>query len=80
MGGDNPPRIVTGFPLEEAEDQDPIQLIGSSTVSAHLFRNLVSGAMCIDVITCSLSVVGMGLDPMAVDHHVPTLEDITDLA
>ena len=78
LHGDSPPRIVAGIPLVVAEDHDPIQMIGSSMVSAHLFRDSASGAMCIDLVTCSLSLVGMGLDPMVDDHHVPTLQEAMD--
>ena len=69
--GDNPPRIVSRIPLEEAGDLDPIQMIGSSMVSTCLFRDLAWGAMCINVIMYSLSVVGMGLDPTVADCHAP---------
>ena len=73
LHGDSPPRVLTGIPLELAEDQGPIQIVGSSMVSPHLFRDSALGAICIDMVTCSVSLVGMGLDPMMDDCHVPTL-------
>ena len=63
LHGDNPTRIVTGIPLEEAKGQDPIQMMGSSMVLGHHIRDLVSGVMCIDLVMCSLSLVGIELDP-----------------
>ena len=75
---DSPPGIIASIPWEVAKDQDPIQMIGSSIVSTHLFRDSASGAMCIDLVMCSLSLVGMGLDPTADDNHVPTLQEVTD--
>ena len=75
--GDRPLRIVTGIPLELAEDQSPIQMIGSSMMSAYLVRDLTLGAICIDMVTCSMNLMGMGLNPTADDHHVPTLWEAT---
>ena len=76
---DNPLRIVASIPLKEAKDQGSIQIIGSFMVSAHLFRDLASGAMCITLVMSSLSLVAVGLDPMADDHHVPTIQEVMDL-
>ena len=79
LHGDNPSRIVASIPPEVTKDQDPMQMIGSSMVSTHLFRDSASGTMCIDLVTCSLSLVGVGLDSMVDDHHVPTLQEVTDM-
>ena len=78
LDGDSPPRIVTGIPPVEAEDQSPIQMIGFSMVSTCLFIDLASEAKHIDVITCSLSMVGMQLDPTVADCHALTLEEMMD--
>ena len=48
-------------------------------ISTHLFRDAASGAMCIDRVTYSKRLVGVGLDPMADGHHVPTLQEAIDL-
>ena len=66
-------RMVASISTDMAKDQDSIQMIGSSMVSTCLFRDSASGAMCIDMVTCSMSLVGMGLDPTVDDHHVPAL-------
>ena len=79
LHGDSPPRIVTGIPPELANDQDPIQMIWSSMVSACLFRDSASGTMCIDMVMCSMNLVGMGLDHTADGHYIPTLQEVTDL-
>ena len=77
LWGDNPPRIITSIPLG-GKDHDPIQIIGSSMLSAHLLRDVASGAMCINLITCSLSVVDMGLNCMADDCPTPAPEEVMD--
>ena len=43
LHGDNPPRVVAGIHLELAEDQGPIQMVGSFMLSAMLFRDVTSG-------------------------------------
>ena len=53
-------------------------MLGSSKVSSHLIRGSLSGAMCIDLVMCSLSLVGIGLNPTVVYHHVPALKDAMD--
>ena len=77
--GHRPPRVVTCIPPELAKSQGPIQMIGSSMMSAHMVRDLTSGAMCIDMVVCSMNLVGMGLNPRVDDHHNPTLQEATDL-
>ena len=79
LHGDNPPRVVAGSSLELAKDQGPIQMIGSSTISTCLFRDSASGAMCIDMVTCSMSLAGMALYPQVDGCHIPTLWEVTDL-
>ena len=76
---DNLLRVVAGITPELVEDQGPIQMVGFSMLSAQLFQDAASGAMCIDMVACSMSMVGMGLNPMADDHHIPTLGEATDL-
>ena len=73
LHGDSPLRIVASIHQEMAEDWDPIQMIGSIMVSTCLFRDSASGAMCINMVTCSMNVVSMGPDPTADDYHVPAL-------
>ena len=53
-------------------------MIGSSMMFAHLVRDLTSGAMCIDMVMCSMNLVGMDLNPMVDDCHDPALQEATD--
>ena len=80
MHVDGPPRMAEGIPPEEAGDQDPLLVMGSSLVSTHLLRDLLSKSMYIDMVACSLSLVSLDPSPVAVgDHLVPVPEDATDL-
>ena len=47
--------------------------------STWLFQDETSGAMCIDMVMCSMNLVGVGFIPMADDHSIPTLLDEIDL-
>ena len=78
LHGDNLPRVVTGVPPELAEDQGPIQMVGSSMLSAQLFRDTTSEATCIGMVTCSMNLVGMGHNPTMDDCHIPALQEATD--
>ena len=42
--GNGLPRMVEGIPLEKAGYQDPLLVMGSSLVSTHLLRDLLSGS------------------------------------
>ena len=72
LQGVNPPWEVTGVPPELAEEQDPIWMVGSIMFFTSLFQDVVSGAMYIDMLTCSMSLVCMGFIPSAFDCSVPT--------
>ena len=74
LHGDNLLRVVTGIPLELAKDQGPVQMVGSSMLSTWLFRDATSGTMCIHMVMHLMSLVGLGLNPMVDDCHVPTSE------
>ena len=71
--GDNPLRVVAGVPLRLAKDQGHIQMMGSYMLSAWLFWDATLGAMCIDMVMCSMSLVDIGLYPMEDDSHVHAL-------
>ena len=73
LHGDNPPWVIMGVPPELAKEQDPIRMVGSTMLSAQLFQDSMSGATYIDVVTCSMSLVGLGSTPLAVDCCMPTL-------
>ena len=46
-----------------AEDQSPIQMVGSSMFSTSLFQYVTSTAMCINMVICLMNLVGMGIAP-----------------
>ena len=71
--GDNLPHVVTGIPLELAKEQDPIWVAGSTMFSARLFHDVVSGTTYINMVTCSITLVGLGYTPSVVYHSMPTL-------
>ena len=47
-------------------------------LSTQLFQYATSRAMCIDKVTCSMTVVGMGIITLADDCSIPTLLDKVD--
>ena len=59
---------------------DPIWVAGSTMFSASLFQDAVSGTTYINMVTCSMSLVGLRLTPLAVAHSMPALlgEEETD--
>ena len=65
--------VVMGVPPELAKEQDPIWVVGSTMFSARLFQDVVSGTMYIDMMTCLMSLVGLEVTPLVVDHSMPTL-------
>ena len=77
--GDGLPWMVKGIPPEEAGDQDPLMVMGSSLVSTCLLRDLLSRSMYIEMVVCFLSLVSLDPSPMVMgDHLDPALEDVTD--
>ena len=76
---DRPSRVVAGIPLGLTKDQSLIQMIGSSIMSACLARDSTSGVMCIDMVMCAMSLLGMGLDLTVDGHHIPALQEASDL-
>ena len=73
LWGDNPPHEVVGIPPKLAGEQGPIQVVGSAMFSARLVQDMISGSTYIDVMTCSMSLVGLGVTPLAGDCSMPTL-------
>ena len=70
--------MLTGIPPEVAEDQGPIQIVGSTMLCTQLFQNATSRAMCIDMVTCLMNLVGMGIVLPVDDSSIPTLQDEAD--
>ena len=78
MGAD-PPCEVMSIPPELAEEQGPIQIAGSTMFSTRLIQDAISGSTYINMMTYSLSLVGLGVTPLVGDHSMLTLlgeEDI----
>ena len=71
--GDNLPHEVAGIPPELSEEQGMIQVVGSVMFSARLVQDMISGSTYIDMMTCSMSLVGLGVTPSVGDHSMPTL-------
>ena len=70
--GDDPPHKVTSIPLEPAEEQGAIW-IAESMVSSRFLQDSLLGPTCINVMTCSMSLVGLGVTPLVGDCSMPTL-------
>ena len=73
LHGDGPSHVVTGIPLELAKEQGPIQMVGSTMFSARLLQDAVSGTTFIDMVSYSMSLVGLGVTPLVGDCSMPTL-------
>ena len=73
LWGDDPPCKVMGISPEPGEEQGPIWIAGSTMFSTQLLQDSMSGATHIDMVTCSLSLVGLGVILSVVDHPMPTL-------
>ena len=63
LHGDNLPRVVSGTVPELADVQGPIQMVGSSMLSTWLFMDATSGVIHIDMVMCSMDLVGVGYIP-----------------
>ena len=73
LWGDNLPEEVAIIPLEPAGEQGPIWIAESTMFSAQFCQDSLSGATYIDMMTCSMSPVGLGVTPLAGDCPMPTL-------
>ena len=71
--GDDFPHVVMGIPSELAKEQDPMWVVGSIMFFTRLFLDVASGATYINMMTWTVSLVGLGVTPLAVDHCTPTL-------
>ena len=60
---------VISILAKEAKDQDQYEVMGSSIMSAHLFRHPTLGHMYIDLLTCMMSVMDLGSGSIVGDHH-----------
>ena len=74
LHGDSPPQVVKGVPPELVEEQDPARMVESTMFSAQLLQDSVSGATYMDMVTCSMSLVGFGVTPSTVDCCMPALQ------
>ena len=73
--GDNLPHKVMSIPLELAGDQGTMWIGESMVSSAQLCQDSLSGATCINVMTCSMSLVGLGLLPQWVITLCPLFRE-----
>ena len=80
LHGDDPPHEAMSIPLEPAKEQGTIWITESMMSSAQFHWDSLLGATCIDVMTCSMCLVGLGVTPSADDCSMPTLlgEEDTD--
>ena len=76
---DRPSWVVEGVPPELTEEQDPIRMVGSKMFSTWLLQDSMSGATYIDMVTCSMSLVGLGVTLSVVNYSMPTLQGQGDL-
>ena len=57
---------------------DLYEVMGSSVMVTHLIQLPTSGGMYIDLLTCILSIVDLRLDPVADDHPVLPIQELSD--
>ena len=62
-----------GCSPELAKEQEPIRMAGYPMFFIFLFQDSMSGATYINIVTCSMSLVGLGSTSSAVDCSIPTL-------
>ena len=73
LWGDNSPSITVEVPPELTTPQG--LLVGTAMATMVSMRlHQVSGTIYLDMVTTSMSLVGLGATPMVVDHPMPTLE------
>ena len=75
LQGHNPPHESVEVPSELTKRLVP--LVGTmmaTMVSMWLCQDVMSGITYVDMVTCSMSFVGLGATPMVVDLPMPTLE------
>ena len=73
LHGDSPPQVVKGVLPELAIEQDSIRMVGSRMFSAQLLQDSISGATYIDMVTCSMILVVLGVTPSAINCSIPAL-------
>ena len=73
LHGDSQPTVVTGVPPELAKEQDPVRMVESTMLSAQLFQDSMLGATYINMVTCSMSLVDLGVTPSVVVCSMPAL-------
>ena len=71
LQGEHSLQIVNNVHPEDTEES--YEAVGSSIMATQLFWHPTSGEMYIDMLTCMLSVVDLGVDPMAEVHLFPAL-------
>ena len=68
------PTLVMGVLSKEAEDT--YEVMGSLIMVAQLIQHPTSEEMYINMLTCTLSIVGLRLDPLVDDHPALALQEL----
>ena len=68
---------ITGVPSEEVIDL--YEVMGSAVMTTHLLWHPIMGEVFIDIQSCALRIVGLGLDPMADDCPALALQELSNL-
>ena len=79
LSEDNPPHVAVEVPQELTEGQGPLAGTAMAMmISTWLCQDMTSGITYVDMVTCSMSLVGLGATPAAVEHAMPALEGWED--
>ena len=70
--GDDPPCEVMGIPPELAKEQGPIWIVGPPVFFTGLIQDAISGSTYMNMMTCSMSLVGLRVTPSVGDQSMPT--------
>ena len=79
LWGDKPPHITIDLP--PVLTTSPGLLAGTSMttmMSVWVWQDATTGTTYVETVMASMSLVSLGLTPMAVDHLMATLEDVTE--
>ena len=78
LWGDNLPSVIVGIPAEEADPASPYGIVGLMLTVTQLIKHPATGEVLSDMISCTLSIVNLELDPAAGDCQAIALEELSD--
>ena len=79
LWGDDPPHVTAGVPPELTAPQGLLAGTAKAMmISMRLHQDVALGITYLDMVTTSMSLVGLGATPMAVDHPMAALEEWKD--